>query len=178
MTRGAAETSPSLGGGGSRERSSSRSTVDGSVPPSCPIAQGEGESLRLRASAEVMWQADRASRELGMRLEHVAPGHARLSLTVTAAMTNGHGICHGGFIFTLADSAMAFAANQRRDADVAQHASITFLRPGRVGETLVAEAMERTRAGRAGIYDVRVSTSDGALVAEFRGHTRTLPTGK
>jgi acyl-CoA thioesterase len=121
-----------------------------------------------------MWRSDRASRELGMRLDHVAPGHARLSLLVTDAMANGHGICHGGFIFTLADSAMAFAANQRGDADVAQHASITFLRPGRVGETLVADAMERTRDGRSGIYDVRVSTNDGALVAEFRGHTRTL----
>jgi acyl-CoA thioesterase len=125
-----------------------------------------------------MWQADRASRELGMRLEHVAPGHARLSLTVTGAMANGHGICHGGFIFTLADSAMAFAANQHGASDVAHHASITYLRPGRVGETLLAEAMERTRAGRSGIYDVRVSTIDGALVAEFRGHTRTLRTEK
>ena len=121
-----------------------------------------------------MWRSDRASRDLGMQLEHVAPGHARLSLAVADAMANGHGICHGGFIFTLADSAMAFAANQRGDAEVAHHASITFLRPGRVGETLVAEAMERTRAGRSGIYDVRVSTTDGALVAEFRGHTRTL----
>lgn len=113
-----------------------------------------------------------------MRLECIAPGRARLSLAVTDAMANGHGICHGGFIFTLADSAMAFAANQRGDADVAQHASITFLRPGRVGETLVAEATERTRADRSGIYDVRVSTTDGALVAEFRGHTRTLRTEK
>jgi acyl-CoA thioesterase len=125
-----------------------------------------------------MWQADSASRELGMRLEHVAPSHARLSLTVTATMANGHGICHGGLIFTLADSAMAFAANQRGDADVAHHASITFLRPSRVGETLVAEATERARAGRSGIYDVRITTVDGTLVAEFRGHTRTLRTEK
>lgn len=123
-----------------------------------------------------MWRSDRASRELGMRLEHVAAGRARVSLAVTDAMANGHGICHGGFIFTLADSAMAFAANQREEADVAQHAAITFLRPGRVGEILVAEAMERSRAGRSGIYDVRVSTTDGALVAEFRGHTRALRT--
>ncbi|HEY1934684.1 MAG TPA: hydroxyphenylacetyl-CoA thioesterase PaaI [Acetobacteraceae bacterium] len=121
-----------------------------------------------------MWADDRASTGLGMRLDDVAAGRARLSLTITAAMTNGHGICHGGFIFSLADSAMAFAANQRGEADVAQHATITFLRPGRVGETLVAEAEERTRVGRSGMYDVRVSTADGALVAEFRGHTRTL----
>jgi acyl-CoA thioesterase len=179
MTHGAPKTSPSIGGGDSRDRSSSRSTPDSSLPPPGPIPEGEGESFRLRARAEAMWQADRASRELGMRLEHVAPGHARLSLTVTVAMVNGHGICHGGFIFSLADTAMAFAANQRSAAaDVAHHASITFLRPGRVGEILVAEAMERTRAGRAGIYDVRVSTIDGATVAEFRGHTRTLRTEK
>lgn len=128
----------------------------------------------MRAHAESMWQSDSASRELGMQLEHVGPGYAQLSLGVTEAMANGHGICHGGFIFALADSAMAFAANQRGNADVAHHASITFLRPGRVGETLVAEAVERTRSGRSGIYDVRVSTTDGALVAEYRGHTRTL----
>ena len=109
-----------------------------------------------------------------MRLEWAASGRARLSMTITEAMANGHGICHGGFIFALADSAMAFAANHRGDIDVAQHASVSFIRPGRVGETLVAEAAERARAGRSGIYDVRVSTTDGALVAEFRGHTRTL----
>lgn len=136
----------------------------------------ELENSALQSRAHAMWAADRASRELGMRLDHVAQGQARLSLTITAAMANGHGICHGGFIFTLADSAMAFAANQRGEADVAQHAGITFLRPGRIGETLVAEAVERARAGRSGIYDVRVSTADGALVAEFRGHTRTLRT--
>lgn len=123
-----------------------------------------------------MWRSDRASRDLGMRLEHVAPGQARLSLPVTDAMANGLGICHGGFIFTLADSAMAFASNQRGAANVAQHAAITFLRPAHVGETLVAEATERARAGRSGIYDARVSTTDGALVAEFRGQTRALRT--
>jgi acyl-CoA thioesterase len=121
-----------------------------------------------------MWKTDHASRGLGMRLEAAGAGHARLAMTITEAMANGHGICHGGFIFALADSAMAFAANQQTDIDVAQHATITFIHPGRVGETLVAEAAERMRAGRSGIYDVRVTTQDGVLVAEFRGHTRTL----
>ena len=121
-----------------------------------------------------MWQADRASRELGMRLDAVTRGRARLSMTIAESMTNGHGICHGGFIFSLADSAMAFAANQHGGADVAQHAAISFIRPGHLGETLVAEAVERVRAGRSGIYDVRVTTVDGTLVAEFRGHTRML----
>lgn len=130
------------------------------------------ESVSARATA--MWEADRASRGLGMRLDEVAPGRARLSMTITEVMANGHGICHGGFIFSLADSAMAFAANQRGDAAVAQHTAISFMRPGRVGEVLVAEAVERMLAGRAGMYDVRVSTAGGELVAEFRGHTRTL----
>ena len=128
----------------------------------------------IRARAEAMWANDHATRGLGMRLDAVSPGHARLSMPITAAMANGHGICHGGFIFSLADSAMAFVANPRGEAAVAQHASITYLRPGHVGETLIAEAVERTHAGRSGIYDVRVTTEAGELVAEFRGHTRTI----
>jgi acyl-CoA thioesterase len=128
----------------------------------------------VRARAEAMWAEDRASSGLGMRLEEVAPGRARLSMTVTEAMTNGHGICHGGFIFALADSAAAFAANSRGEAAVAQHAAITFVRPARAGEVLVADAAERMHAGRSGMYDVRVCTADGELVAEFRGHTRTI----
>jgi acyl-CoA thioesterase len=127
-----------------------------------------------RARAEAMWAEDRASSGLGMRLDEVAPGRARLSMTVAEAMTNGHGICHGGFIFALADSAMAFAVNPRGEPAVAQHAAITFVRPARVGEVLVAEAVERMHAGRSGMYDVRVCTADGELVAEFRGHTRTI----
>jgi acyl-CoA thioesterase len=128
----------------------------------------------VHARAEAMWAADTASRELGMRLDEVAAGRARMSMTITEAMANGHGICHGGFIFALADSAMAFAANPRGEPAVAQHASITFLRPGQVGEVLVADAAERMQAGRSGIYDVSVRTANGELVAEFRGHTRTV----
>jgi acyl-CoA thioesterase len=108
-----------------------------------------------------------------MRLEAVAPGRARLALTVSEAMVNGHGICHGGFIFSLADSAMAFACNSHGLHALAQHCSITFIRPAHRGETLVAEAVERTRGARACIYDVRVTGGDGAVVAEFRGHSRT-----
>jgi acyl-CoA thioesterase len=128
----------------------------------------------VRARAAAMWAEDRASAGLGMRLDEVAPGRALLSMPVTEAMANGHGICHGGFIFSLADSAMAFAANPCGAVAVAQHAAITFVRPAQVGEVLVAEAVERMQAGRSGMYDVRVSTADGAPVAEFRGHTRTL----
>ena len=111
-----------------------------------------------------------------MRLDEVAPGRARLSMTITEAMANGHGICHGGFIFALADSAMAFAANPRGERGGGA-ARVDHVHPPRrsVGEMLVADAVERMRAGRSGIYDVRVSTADGELVAEFRGHTRTHP---
>ena len=124
------------------------------------------------ACAEAMWAEDNASRGLGMTLDFVAPGQARLSMPVTAAMTNGLGLCHGGFIFTLADSAMAFASNGYNERAVAQHVAVTYVRPGRLGETLVAEAEERLRAGRTGLYDVRVTGSDGSVVAEMRGHTR------
>ena len=99
------------------------------------------------------------------------------AVTVTEAMVNGHGICHGGFIFSLADSAMAFASNSYGEPALAQHCAVTFLRPGRLGETLSAEAVERARQRRSGIYDVRVSGPDGSVVAEFRGHTRTLGGG-
>jgi acyl-CoA thioesterase len=127
-----------------------------------------------RACADAMWRDARASAGLGMRLEQVAPGRARLSLTVNEAMVNGHGICHGGFIFTLADSAFAFACDSHGLHAPAQHCSITFIRPAHRGETLVAEAVERTSAARAGIHDVRVTGGDRAVVAEFRGHSRTI----
>ena len=125
-----------------------------------------------RACAEAMWAEDRASPSLGMRLEAVAPGQAVLSMTVGETMVNGHGICHGGFIFTLADSAFAYACNSHGERAVAQHCAITFLRPGRRGETLRAEATERARTGRSGITDVRVTGADGTVVAEFRGQSR------
>ena len=132
----------------------------------------DADALALRC-AETMWAEDAASRGLGMVLEHVAAGQARLSMPVRADMVNGLGLCHGGFIFALADSAMAFAANGYGERAVARHNAITYLRPGRLGETLVAEAVERSRAGRSGLYDVRVTgSSDDTVAAEFRGHVR------
>ena len=125
-----------------------------------------------RACAEAMWAEDRASPGLGMTLESVAPGHAVLSMVVTETMVNGHGICHGGFIFTLADSAFAYACNSHGERAVAQHCAITYLRAGRRGETLRAEAVERAHAGRTGLTDVRVTGEDGTVVAEFRGQSR------
>lgn len=126
------------------------------------------------ASAEAMWNDDSASRRLGMSLDHIAPGEATLSMTVTKDMSNGHGNCHGGYIFTLADSAFAFACNSYNDVVVAQHCSITFLNPVRIGDRLTATAREISRRGRSGIYDISVTNQDGVHVAEFRGHSRVV----
>lgn len=123
--------------------------------------------------ADAMWSDDVASRGLGMKLDQISAGRARLSMLVRPEMVNGHGLCHGGFIFALANSAMAFAASSYGERAVAHHNSITYLRPGRLGETLMAEGEERSRTARSGIYDVRVTgSSDGSVIAEFRGHTR------
>jgi acyl-CoA thioesterase len=127
-----------------------------------------------RNCAEAMWADDRASRALGMEILDIAPGRATLAMTIRETMSNGHGMCHGGYIFTLADSAFAFASNGYDQRTVAQHCSISFLRPAQLGERLTAECIERSRAGRGGIYDVSVKGGDGMLVAEFRGHARTI----
>ncbi len=124
--------------------------------------------------AEAMWRDDRASQALGMSLDAVGPGTATLSMTVTDTMINGHEICHGGLIFTLADSAFAFACNAYNKVTVAQHCSVTFLAPARLGDRLTARAEERSLNGRSGIYDIRVDNQDGKLIAEFRGHSRTV----
>ena len=132
---------------------------------------GDPDAL-ARACAEAMAAGDRASAGLGMVLESVGPGRAVMRMTVTEAMVNGHGICHGGFIFTLADSAFAYACNSHGARAVAQHGAITFLRPARRGETLRAEAVERVVAGRSGLTDVRVTGAGGEVVAELRGQSR------
>lgn len=128
-----------------------------------------------RACAEAMWADDQASRGLGMELVAVGPGAAELAMTVRADMVNGHRICHGGFIFTLADSAFAFACNSFDEQVVAAHCAITFLAPARLGDRLLARGTARQRFGRNGIYDVTVvRAADGAVIAEFRGHSRTV----
>lgn len=128
-----------------------------------------------RASADAMWADDNASRGLGMKLEHIGPGVARLSMAVTHAMVNGLGICHGGFIFTLADSACAFASNSYNQRMLLQSSQITIIAPARLGMRLVADAQERQRGERSGIYDVTVRTEEGGTIAEFRGQVRSVP---
>ena len=127
------------------------------------------------ASAAAMWNDDSASQRLGMALERIAPGEAVLSMTITDKMTNGHGMCHGGYMFLLADSAFAFACNSYNQRVVAQHCAISYLQPVERGTRLVAHAHEISRRGRSGIYDVRVSTEAGDVVAEFRGQSRVIP---
>ena len=127
---------------------------------------------RAQAYAEQQWARDRASIGLGMVLEAAGPGTARVSMLVEPRMLNSHAICQGGFIFTLADSAFGVACNTGGWASVGSHCTITYLRPAREGDTLVAAAVERQREGRQGIYDVQVTTA-GAIVAEFRGVCRT-----
>ncbi len=127
------------------------------------------------ASARAMMENDRATRGLGISLDAIGPGTATMTMTVRADMTNGHDTCHGGFIFTLADSAFAFACNSYNQRVVASHAAITFLAPARAGDRLTATAREVVREGRNGIYDIRVTNDAGAVLAEFRGHSRTIP---
>lgn len=126
------------------------------------------------ASAHAMWDDDRASQRLGMTIDKIAPGAATLSMPVTPEMTNGHGTCHGGYIFTLADSAFAFACNTYNQRAVAQHCSVTYLAPAFQGDRLTAAAIEVSRHGRDGIYDVRITNQRGEHIAEFRGHSRTV----
>ena len=125
--------------------------------------------------AEAMYAADAASRRLGIRIEAVGPGTATAVMAVADDTLNGHDTCHGGLIFALADTAFAFACNAYNQRTVAQHCSVTFIAPGRRGDVLTAVAAERVREGRSGIYDVRVTNQDGAVIAEFRGHARTVP---
>lgn len=125
------------------------------------------------ACAERVWADDRASRTLGMKLDHVGPGIATVTMSICPEMVNGHGTCHGGFISALADSAFALACNSRGTVTVAAGFDINFLEPVHRGDVLVAEAREIGVHGRSGIYDVTVRRGD-EVVAEFRGRSRSL----
>jgi acyl-CoA thioesterase len=126
-----------------------------------------------RACADAMWKDDDASKGLGMEIVEIKPGQATLAMTILPHMVNGHGIAHGGFIFLLADSAFAFACNSHNERTVAAQCNISFIKPGKLGDRLVATAREISRTGRSGIYDVRV-TVDESAIAELRGHSRTI----
>lgn len=129
---------------------------------------------RAEKSANAMWESDRASQFLGMEIVEIGEGTATLTMTVRPEFCNGHGMCHGGLTFTLADSAFAFACNSRNQATVAQHNQISYLAPGREGDVLTAHAREVNLSGRSGLYDVTVTNQDAVVIAEFRGASRAI----
>jgi acyl-CoA thioesterase len=131
-----------------------------------PAADAQALAERV---ASAMFGSDRASRALGMRIESVAPGRAEMSMTVRDDMVNGHAICHGGFIFLLADSTFAFACNSYNRNTVAQGCSIDYLAPAHAGDVLRATGIERNRTGRTGVYDIEVRNQNGRMIALFRG---------
>lgn len=133
------------------------------------------EALALaQATAAAMYARDTASQGLGMTIDAVAPGYARLSMAVREDMLNGHRTCHGGFIFTLADSAFAFACNSHNLVTVGAGCTIDYLAPGRQGDMLTAVAVEQALAGKSGVYDVKVCNQDGITIALFRGKSHRI----
>jgi acyl-CoA thioesterase len=132
------------------------------------LSAAEARNLAVRVAAE-MYARDTASKALGIRIVEANPGRAELAMTVRADMLNGHAICHGGFIFTLADSAFAYACNSYNFNTVASGCGIDFMAPAREGDVLTATAHERALAGRTGVYDVEVANQRGETVALFRG---------
>jgi len=129
-----------------------------------------------RRCAEAMLSRDQASQGAGISVDDVGPGRASARMTVLPAMTNGHDICHGGYVFLLADTAFAVACNSYGDTTLAQACDIVFAQPAHAGDELRADAVERLRFGRNGVYDVTVRRSGGEVVAEFRGRSRALGT--
>lgn len=125
-------------------------------------------------SAAAMWASDRATQWLGMKLVSVGPGRAVLTLNIRPEMCNGHATCHGGMIFSLADSAFAFACNSHNRVTVANNCTITFVAPGREGDVLTATAEEVHRGGRSGVTEVKVTNQHGKLIALFRGHSTEI----
>jgi acyl-CoA thioesterase len=129
---------------------------------------------RAARVAQAMFERDRASQALGMRIIGMGPGWARLVMTVRAEMINGHGLCHGGIVFSLADSAFAFACNSYNDATVAAAASIDYLASAREGDELTAEATELWRSRRSGLYEITVANQRGERIALFRGRSQRI----
>lgn len=127
-----------------------------------------------KACAEAMWEDDHATKHLNMQLLHVDAGVATISMRVEKHMLNGHGTCHGGYMFTLLDSCFAFACNTYNQRTVGQHCSITYMAPAFEHDELTATAREVSRVGRSGIYDISLHNQRGEHLAEFRGHSRTI----
>jgi acyl-CoA thioesterase len=125
-------------------------------------------------AGKAMYERDPASQALGMKLDEIRPGYARMSMPVRADMLNGHGTCHGGYIFMLADSAFAFACNSHNLVTVGAGCTIDYLAPGRPGDLLVAEAVEQALTGKTGVYDIVVTNQEGRKIALFRGKSHRV----
>ena len=143
--------------------------TDATKHDSQPSPQRIAEAVR-----DAMFANDHASRGLGMAIEAVGPGYARIAMTVRPDMLNGFKICHGGFITTLADSAFAFACNSYNEVTVASGIVVDFLAPAHEGERLVAECHEVARTGRTGVYDIKVTNQEGKAVVVMRGRSHTM----
>lgn len=133
-----------------------------------PIDSSDPMALAM-AVGGAMFGRDTASQSMGLTIIDIGPGYATLTMTVRPDMLNGLLTCHGGFMFALADSAFAFACNSRNEATVAAGCNIEYLRPVMVGTLLTATAVERSLAGRSGVYDVTLTDPEGVVVALFRG---------
>ena len=132
------------------------------------LSPAEAQAL-ADATAEAMFSRDRAAQALGIKIVRVQPGASLLTMTVRSDMVNGHHICHGGMIFSLADTAFAYACNSYNKNTVASACHIDFLAPAKEGDILEAEAVEQSLSGRTGVYDVTIRTRSGKVVALFRG---------
>lgn len=145
-------------------------------PPADPEDDEDPQARAMRRAA-TLWAEDAWSRGLGMVVVEVAPGRAVVELTIRPAMADGHGTAHDGVVFTLAASAFAFAANGGAEEQVAEHATVSFLRPVAPGARLRADARERGRRPHGGLFDVTVTDAAGEVVAELRGHSRPRGAG-
>jgi acyl-CoA thioesterase len=141
--------------------------ISRSSPASDPVALA-------RQVADVLYARDNAAQHLGISIEDVGPGYAVLTMTVTAEMLNGHATCHGGMLFSLADTAFAYACNSRNEATVAAGCSIEYLAPAREGDRLTATARETAKTGRQGVYDIAITNDAGEIIATFRGRSASL----
>jgi acyl-CoA thioesterase len=144
------------------------------MDPPLNVPHRENETVLAEAVTNWMFTRDYVSQGLGIQIVEVGPGYSKLKMRVQPSMTNGHGICHGGVVFSLADSAFAFACNSRNQKTVAAGCSIDFLASARVGDELCAEAMEQSLQGRTGIYDVVVTDQSEKRIALFRGRSHRV----
>lgn len=149
------------------------SSQSSSPAPRTPSSRLSPQEV-AEAVRDGMWANDRASKSLGMEILAIGPGSAVLSMKVREDMVNGHDICHGGFMATLADSTFAFACNSYNELTVASGFSVDFLAPARIGDVLTARCIEISKSGRTGVYDVELSNQRGERVAVFRGKSYTL----